>query len=36
MPWRRRAATTTDMTLVQILGELVHPSGKAACENSTT
>ena len=30
MPWRRRAAATTDMTLVQILGELVHPSGNAA------
>ncbi len=32
MPWRRRAATTTDMTLVQILGELVHPSGNVAWE----
>ncbi len=36
IPWRRRAAATTDMTLVQILGELVHPSGHAAWENSTT
>ena len=36
MPWRRRAAATTDMTLVQILGELVHPIGKSAWENSTT
>ena len=25
-----------DLTLVQILGELVHPSGNAAWENSTT
>jgi hypothetical protein len=25
---------TTDMTLVQVLDELVHPSGKAAWENS--
>ncbi len=36
IPWRRRAAATTDMTLVQILVELVHPSGNAAWENSTT
>ena len=36
MPWRRRADATTDMTLVQILGELVQPSGNAAWENSTT
>ena len=36
MPWRRRAAATTDMTLVQILGELVQPNGNAAWLNSTT
>ena len=36
MPCRRRDAVTTDMTLVQILGELVHPSGNAAWENSKT
>ena len=36
MPWRRRAAATTDMTLVQILGELVQPSGNAEWLNSTT
>ncbi len=35
-PWRCSAAATIDMTLVQILGELVHPSGKAAWEKSTT
>jgi hypothetical protein len=36
IPWRRGAVATTDMTLVQILGELVHPSGNEAWENSTT
>ncbi len=36
IPWRRRTAATTDMTLVQILVELVHPSGNAAWGNSTT
>jgi hypothetical protein len=36
IPWWRRAAATTDMTLVQILGELVHPTGNVEWENSTT
>jgi hypothetical protein len=36
IPWRRRAAPTTDMTLVQILVEVVHPIDNAAWENSTT
>ena len=36
MPWRRRAVATTDMTLVQILVELVLPIGRDAWENSTT
>jgi hypothetical protein len=36
IPWRQSDAATTDMTLVQILGELVHPSGRAGWENSTT
>jgi hypothetical protein len=31
MPWRRSATATTDMTLVQILGELVQPRGKEGC-----
>ena len=36
MPWQWSAAATTDMTIVQILGELVHPSGRDVWENSTT